>query len=125
MMGSCVEIMIDRVFAVVVTQFALAMTICGELRAATASEEFSEKCRSAAAGAFADSVAHWKKAEALFEETQNFFRTGRNGIAEAVYHSLKSPGWPRKPLCVHRILRCGKIKSISRRSRPGWERFTS
>ena len=72
MMRSCVKIMLDHVFAIAVAQFVLAMTICGELEAATAGEEFSEATRLAATGAFADSVTHWKKAEALFEEAKNF-----------------------------------------------------
>ena len=71
--------MIDRVFAIAVAQFVLAMTICGELGAATAGEEFSEATRLAAAGAFADSVTHWKKAEALFEEAEEFPGSGANG----------------------------------------------
>jgi len=81
--------MIDRFFAVVVMQFVFAMTICGELRAATASEEFSEAARLAAAGAFADSVTHWKKAEALFEEARNFPDQVETEIhLAAAYHAL-------------------------------------
>ncbi len=65
------------------------MTICGELRAATASEEFSEAARLAAAGAFADSVTHWKKAEALFEEAKNFPDQVETEIhLAAAYHAL-------------------------------------
>ena len=87
--------MIDRFFAVGVTQFALAMTICGELRAATASEEFSEAARLAAAGAFADSVTHWKKAEALFEEAQEFpgTRCKRKSISRQRTMPSVRPGW--------------------------------
>ena len=107
MMRSCVKIMLDRVLAIAVAQFVLAMAICGELQAATADEEFSEATRLTAAGAFADSVAHWKKAEALFEEAKNFpDRSKRKFISRPHTMRLARPGWLPKPLCVHRILRC-------------------
>ena len=89
MMRSFVEIMSDRVFAIAVAQFVLAMMIRGELQAAPADEEFSKATRLAAAGAFADSVTHWKKAEALFEEAKNFPGQVETEIhLAAAYHAL-------------------------------------
>ena len=89
MMRSCLKIMLERVFAIAVAQFVLAMMICGKLEAATAGEEFSEATHLAAAGAFADSVTHWKKAEALFEEAKNFSGQVETEIhLAAAYHAL-------------------------------------
>jgi CHAT domain-containing protein len=90
MMRWLIELMSDRLFAVVVTQLFFAMMIRGELRAASsAEEEFSRATRLAAAGAFEDSVAHWKKAEALFEEAKNFPGQVETEIQlAAAYHAL-------------------------------------
>ncbi|MEP6686469.1 MAG: hypothetical protein ABJB22_06815, partial [Verrucomicrobiota bacterium] len=82
--------MSDRLFfAAVVTQLFFALMIRGELRAAPADEEFSQATRLAAAGAFEDSVAHWKKAETLFEQAKNFAGQVETEIhLAAAYHAL-------------------------------------
>jgi CHAT domain-containing protein len=60
---------------------ALTFTFNGELRASSADDEIAEAQRFAAKGAFEDSVAHWKKAESLFEQGKN-----SSGQVEAQIH---------------------------------------
>jgi CHAT domain-containing protein len=70
-------------------QLCFALMIRGEVRAAPADEEFSKATHLTAAGAFEDSVAHWKKAEALFEQAKNFPVQVETEIhLAAAYHAL-------------------------------------
>ena len=50
---------------------SLIFAISGMLQAAPANEEFATAERLAATGAFEESVAHWKKADALFQQTKD------------------------------------------------------
>ena len=62
----------NRVFAALASSaVALSLNIGSELRAASAEDEIAEAQRYASKGAFEDSVAHWKKAETLFEQAKN------------------------------------------------------
>src|SRR5262249_53766956 len=67
----------------------LLFLLSGTLQAATADEEFALAEHLAATGAFAESVAHWKKADALFEKAQNSSGQIETEIhLAAAYHAL-------------------------------------
>jgi len=59
-------------FAVRSLVFFSIFAIAGSVYASAADEEMLEATHLSAAGAFEDSVAHWKKAEALFEKSKNW-----------------------------------------------------
>jgi CHAT domain-containing protein len=61
--------------------FFFIITIGARLWASPADEEFAEASRLATSGAFEDSVAHWRKAEASFEKAKNW-----SGECEAEIH---------------------------------------
>jgi len=72
----------NRAFAALASSaVALSLNIGSELRASSADDEFAEAQRLASKGAFEDSVAHWKKAEVLFEQAKN-----SSGQVEARIH---------------------------------------
>jgi CHAT domain-containing protein len=67
----------------------LLFTLSGRLQAATAEDEVASAERLTATGAFAESVAHWKKADELFEKAKNISGQIETEIhLAAAYHSL-------------------------------------
>jgi len=67
----------------------LLFALSGPLNAATAEDEFAWAERLTATGVFSESVAHWKKADALFEKAKNFSGQIETEIhLAAVYHAL-------------------------------------
>jgi uncharacterized protein HemY len=67
----------------------LVFAVSGKLEAAPADEEFASAERLATTGAFAESVAHWKKADALFEKAKDSSGQVETEIhLAAAYHAL-------------------------------------
>ena len=67
----------------------LSFALSGNLQAATAKDEYTSAERLAATGAFAESAAHWKKADELFEKGKNISGQIEAEIhLAAAYHAL-------------------------------------
>jgi len=67
----------------------LIFALTGKLRASPAEEEFDSAARLTASGAFAESIAHWKKADALFGKAKDFSGQVESEIHLAsAYHAL-------------------------------------
>jgi CHAT domain-containing protein len=70
-----------RAFAALISSAVALNFTFSQLRASSADDESAEAQRFASKGAFEDSVAHWKKAETLFEQAKN-----SSGQVEAEIH---------------------------------------
>ncbi len=72
--GSCDNAALQRsppTMALLAAVLFLLLVLSDKLPAATADEEFASAERLTTTGAFAESVVHWKKADALFENAKN------------------------------------------------------
>jgi CHAT domain-containing protein len=93
---------------------ALSFTIVSELRASSADDEIAEAQRLASKGAFEDSVAHWKKAETLFEQAKNSSGQVEARIhLAAAYHALGQTTLATETLMRAQELESGDQKHLA------------
>ena len=78
-----------RVCVLAASSLSLVVVATARLLASPAEEEFAQAAHLTSIGAFEDSVSHWKKAEALFEDAKDSGRQVDTAIRLAsVYYAL-------------------------------------